>query len=67
MEKILQYLPYLIPVVVIELILLVSALLDWLKRPVLRGNRWVWLVVILFVNLFGPIIYFLFARKDDQG
>lgn len=67
MEKILQYLPYLIPVVVIELILLVAALLDWLKRPVLRGNRWVWLVVILFVNLFGPIIYFLFARKDDQG
>ena len=67
MENIMQYLPYLIPVVVIELILLVSALLDWLKRPVLRGNRWVWLVVILFVNLFGPIIYFLFARKDDQG
>jgi len=65
MENIMQYLPYLIPVVVIELILLVAALLDWLKRPVLRGNRWVWLVVILFVNLFGPIIYFLFARKDD--
>jgi hypothetical protein len=66
MEKILQYLPYLIPVVVIELILLVAALLDWLKRPVLRGNRWVWLVIILFVNLIGPIIYFLFARNDEQ-
>jgi len=66
MEKILQYLPYLIPVVVIELILLAAALLDWLKRPVLRGNRWVWLVVILFVNLIGPIIYFLFARNDEQ-
>ena len=66
MEKIMQYLPYLIPVVVIELILLAAALLDWLKRPVLRGNRWVWLVVILFVNLIGPIIYFLFARNDEQ-
>jgi hypothetical protein len=64
MEKILQFLPYIIPVVVIELILLVAALLDWLKRPNL-SNRWVWLAVILILNLFGPIIYFLFARKDE--
>jgi hypothetical protein len=64
MEKILQFLPYIIPVVVIELILLVAALLDWLKRPNL-SNRWVWLAVILVLNLFGPIIYFLFARKDE--
>ena len=65
MEKILEYLPYLIPVVIIQLILTVTALLDWLKQPHLRGNRWVWLAVILFVNLFGPIIYFLFARQTD--
>ena len=65
MEKLLEYLPYLIPVVVIELILLVAALLDWSKREHIKGNKWVWLVVILFVNLFGPIIYFLFARLDE--
>ena len=65
MEKILEYLPYLIPVVIIQLILLVTALLDWIKRENTRGNKWVWLAVILFVNLFGPIFYFLFGRLDE--
>ena len=67
MDKLLEFLPYIIPVVIIQLILLVTALLDWIKRPVLRGNRWVWLAVILFVNLFGPIIYFLFGRSDEDS
>ena len=66
MEKIIEYLPYLIPVVIIQLILMVVALLDWPKQPNLRGNRWVWLAVILFVNLFGPIIYFVFGRDNES-
>jgi hypothetical protein len=30
-----------------------------------RGPKWVWALVILFVNLIGPIIYFVAARKDE--
>lgn len=58
-------LPFLIPVIVVELVLLAAALIDWFKQPVLRGPKWVWLLVILFVNLIGPIIYFVAARKDE--
>ena len=65
MEKLLEFLPYIIPVVIIQLILTVIALLDWIKRERTRGNKWVWLAVILFVNLLGPIIYFLFGRMED--
>lgn len=66
-SKVLPLLPYLVPVIILELILLVVALLDWIKRPVTRGNRWVWLVVILLVNLVGPIIYFLFGRGEEAS
>jgi hypothetical protein len=66
MEELIKYIPYLIPVVVVQLILMIVALLDLLKRENTRGPKWVWLLVILFVNLFGPIIYFLFSRENES-
>jgi len=66
MEELIKYIPYLIPVVVVQLILLVIALLDLLKREKTRGPKWVWALVILFVNLLGPIVYFLFGRDNES-
>lgn len=66
LDELIKYIPYLIPVVVVQLILLVVALLDLLKREKTRGPKWVWVLVILFVNLFGPIIYFLFGRDNES-
>lgn len=60
-----QYLPLLIPVIIIEIILLVVALLDLIKQPVTRGPKWVWALVIVFVNIMGPIVYFIFGRKEE--
>lgn len=66
MEELIKYIPYLIPVVIVQLILLVVALLDLLKREKTRGPKWIWVLVILFVNLFGPIIYFIFGRDNES-
>lgn len=58
-------LPFLIPLLIIQLVLLVIALLDLLKRQNMPGNtRLIWLIVIIFVNIFGPVIYLIFGRKD---
>ena len=65
MDKISQYIPLLAPLVIIQLILVVIALLDLKKRPVTRGPRWLWVVIILFVNLIGPILYFVVGKEDD--
>ena len=59
-----QYLPLLIPVVILELGLMVAALIDLIKREKTKGPKWVWVLVIVFVNLFGPIIYFLVGRDE---
>nr|WP_251130637.1 PLD nuclease N-terminal domain-containing protein [Exiguobacterium sp. s124] len=45
-----------------QLILLVVALIDLFKRDMTNGPKWVWLLVIVFINILGPIIYFLWGR-----
>jgi uncharacterized membrane protein YhaH (DUF805 family) len=64
-SKIQQYIPYLIPVLVIQLILMISALVDIIRREHTRGPKWIWVLVILFVNFIGPIIYFVAGRKEE--
>jgi hypothetical protein len=64
MEAIREYLPFLIPILILQLILVVAALVDLLRRERTRGPKWVWLLVILFVNLIGPIIYFMLGRDE---
>ena len=58
--------PILIPIVLIQLGLLVAGLYD-LTRPTRRvkgGSKVVWALIIIFVNLIGPILYFLAGREE---
>ena len=64
MDKIRELLPFLIPIIVLELALVVAALVDLVRRERTRGPKWVWALVILFVNLVGPIIYFVAGREE---
>lgn len=60
-----QLLPLLIPVVIVQVILLVVSLLDLRKQAATRGPKWMWAVIIIFVNIVGPILYFVLARKEE--
>jgi Phospholipase_D-nuclease N-terminal len=62
----LQIVALLAPIVVIQLGLMVAALID-LEQPDRRvrgGSKLVWGLVIVFVNLLGPLVYFALARED---
>jgi len=65
MDKIREFIPFLVPVLVIQLALLVTALVDLIRRPHTRGPKWAWALVILFINIIGPIVYFTFGRVDE--
>lgn len=52
------------PILIVQLILLVLALVDWMKQENTRGPRLLWLFIILFVHILGPILYFLFGKKE---
>ncbi|HEY5156625.1 MAG TPA: PLD nuclease N-terminal domain-containing protein [Anaerolineales bacterium] len=65
LSKLQQYIPYLIPVLIIQLVLMISALVDLIRREHTRGPKWVWVLVILFINYIGPIIYFVAGRQEE--
>lgn len=51
---------------VVQLALDVIALVDLYRRPadrVTTGNKWIWVAVILLVNLLGAILYLAVGRK----
>ena len=62
-----QIIALLIPIVVIQLGLMIAALVDLERdeRRVRGGSKLVWAVVIVFVNIFGPILYFLAGREES--
>ncbi len=55
----------LLPVVLLEIILMVLALRDLVRREcVTGGNKVLWGIIIVIFQVIGPIIYFVFGRKD---
>ncbi|MDG5790084.1 PLD nuclease N-terminal domain-containing protein [Evansella sp. AB-P1] len=53
------------PLVIIQLILLVVALVDCFRHNNTNGPQWVWVLVIVFGGIIGPIVYFIFGRRND--
>lgn len=65
MEEFIEYLPFLIPLIIVQIILQISALVHLLKHPNYRfGNKTIWIIVVLLGQMLGPIIYFAFGRED---
>ncbi|MDH5159510.1 PLDc_N domain-containing protein [Bacillus sp. Gen3] len=54
----------LLPIIILQLILMITALSSLVKQQNTKGSKWLWAVIIIFVNLLGPVIYFVFGRKD---
>jgi predicted membrane-bound dolichyl-phosphate-mannose-protein mannosyltransferase len=61
-----QILALVAPIVVIQLGLMIVALhdLESEERRVRGGSKLVWALVIVFVNVVGPIIYLVGGRED---
>lgn len=55
-----------LPLVIINLIFVVIALIDLSKRKeVLWGNKVIWVILIIFVQYLGWILYFLIGKKEE--
>jgi hypothetical protein len=66
MEQLIQYLPFLIPVAVAEFALMITALVHILRHDRYKyGSRVLWMVIVIFVGIIGPILYFTLGRSDD--
>ena len=67
MDKLSEFLPFLIPLVIAQFALLGYTLNHiFTHENYKRGNRTVWLVVTLvLMNYIGPILYFLLGKEDS--
>lgn len=64
-DLILKYLPLLIPLFIIQLGLMIAGIVDLVKRDKTRGPKWMWALIIMFVNMIGPIVYFIVGREEE--
>ncbi|MCD2491875.1 PLD nuclease N-terminal domain-containing protein [Lacrimispora sp. NSJ-141] len=67
MKVLLENLPLLLPLIIIELVLMTVALVHIFRHPNYRfGNRAVWILAVVFIQIIGPVIYLLFGRGEDE-
>ena len=66
METLTEYIPFLIPLIIFEFALAITALIHVLRHPHYRfGNKVIWILVVLFIQIIGPLVYFIFGRGEE--
>lgn len=67
MEQLIEYLPFLIPILIVELGLMLAALIHVLKHKKYRfGNRMLWILIVVLFQIIGPILYFTIGRGEEE-
>jgi len=64
-SEILEFLPYLIPILVIEYGLLIFAIVQLVKNEVRYLPKWGWALIIVFINIIGSVVFLLAGKKRD--
>jgi len=61
-----QLIPLIIPLVLVQLGLMAFALYDLVRRKQVKGgSKWLWGIIIVVVNIIGPILYFVLGREEE--
>jgi hypothetical protein len=65
MDILFEWLPYLVPIIVIQIGLMVLALVDLIRRESTKGlPKWGWALVIVLINIIGPVLYLVAGREE---
>lgn len=61
-----ENLPLIITLIIAQYTLMAVALVHVIRHNNFRvGNKVIWILVVILVNLIGPILYFMIGRSDD--
>lgn len=54
-----------LPLIILQLSLMIISLVHIFRHDNYKvGNRLLWVLVVVFINLFGPILYFAIGRGE---
>jgi hypothetical protein len=54
----------LLPLIVLQVFLQILALVSLSKQVLPRDKKIIWVLIILLLNMLGPIIYFIVGRRN---
>ncbi|MFD2445678.1 PLD nuclease N-terminal domain-containing protein [Bacillus sp. CGMCC 1.16607] len=65
--EIIENIPWAIfaPIFAIQFILLLVSIIDLVRIEKTNGPKWMWVLIILFINILGPILYFVIGRRNN--
>lgn len=67
MATLFEMLPFLIPVFLVDIVLAAAAVTHILRHPHYRfGNKTMWLLIVVILMMFGPILYFVFGKGEEE-
>lgn len=52
------------PLIIVWAVLLTIALTSCIKAEETNGPKWMWVLIIVGISMFGPIAYFVIGRKQ---
>lgn len=59
-----ELLPFLIPLLLLQAVLMITALGMVIRQQDFKYlNKPVWLLIVVFLNLLGPVLYFVLERR----
>lgn len=66
LNTILDNLVLLLPLLGIQLGLMIFCIVKIVKEGVGNLTKTAWLIIVIVINLFGPILYLIVGRKRDS-
>jgi hypothetical protein len=67
LSELVKLLPFFIPLIIIEYGLMIFALVQLAKNEVAHLPKWGWVLIIIFINIIGPIIFLITGKKKDKA
>jgi multisubunit Na+/H+ antiporter MnhG subunit len=65
-EQLSAYLPFVIPVAIVLVGFMLAAIIHILKHDNFRfGNKVIWIVISVVINIVGPVLYFVVGRGEN--
>lgn len=59
-----ELVPFLIPLMILQLLLMISALTMIIQQRRFKYlNRTAWIIIVIVFNIVGPVLYFVMERK----
>ncbi len=61
-----QILPFIIPLVLVQLGLVIFCLVDLSRREKVKGlPKWAWIIIVVLGQLIGPAVYLIVGRAEE--